>query len=1297
MSGGGPAPPAAPAGQDTDVVEARLPRGAGVAVLYPGYIGDPGAALATLGGADALSAALADAPAVLKLHLRPEDPASHPLFGMRREAPGLVLRVARRRGDPGAAPRVTVAARLTAAYTFDGLADFQYVSAEAAPPGARDLSRLGAANQPGAAEPFGAPQPLLLVPPLFSRLDVPVGFAFADPPPAAEAEPAPSSRRRVISFYDPALPPELPVPDGAYAGEAAAAQLAALRALLAERPAWPVELLLERLPGASEESLAPALAALCYQFRTGPWKSMFLACGFDPRASLAGRPYQLLAVRLPPEWAKAVRAAKAAGRPMQQPPLSQLLRFSALPVAHTTLLPLADLAEADAGLAQLLEGAPQPAALSEAYGWLTYATMQRLQQAAAARFAALVAPRLAALQREAEQPTAQQPEQAGSEQQQQREPQREQQRADGGDAMQVDQPAAELQAAAPPSGRRRPPPAPREQPVVGQEPPPLDDALGLLGLGGEAAGPELQRWIEEEAAAAAAAAAARAAGGARPAASVLSDGDGASTDAGSDWGTSGGEEASEGDELGAAIRRALIAPCAARQALHWLDLSLGPPAATSSGGSSEPAAAAMAGPLSAAELDALRAEVADAPPVVLYHYPCPDGAFAALAAALAYRARGVAAVFVPHEVYRPLELDDLALDPRAVAFLLDYAGPDGLPAALCRRVARVVVLDHHKTAAGQLADASARPANLAVHLDMARSGAAIAAEFFRPALTPDQQRMFSMVEDADLWRWALPDSEAFHAGLGDARLDYNAAANPALFDQLAALRPDDVIAQGREVLARQEVLIAEALARAAPHQLGGAAGLTRGWGTCLGVGVAGEVAKWRSALGNRLAARSAELGLTPVGLVAYTEAEMPRKDSHIKVSLRSVGGWDTSRVAEAFGGGGHAAASSCILSLAELGAWAEQARAPSRTATAGEAICAARALVLLANPPLAAMALRSLVLRAGVHALRSGAVASPAAQQAARGFASASGGGSGGLIGGLAVLGAGLWAANEYGYIDLSGVKSQLPPLPMLEAKKDYGAVRKAIEDLLDADDYDDGSYGPVLVRLAWHASGTYDKASGTGGSNGATMRFAPESEHGANAGLAVARGLLEPVKAQYPWISYADLWTLAGAVAIEAMGGPAIPWSPGRVDKADGSACPPDGRLPDAAQGAGHVRDIFGRMGFDDREMVALVGAHTVGRCHTDRSGYSGPWTNAPITFSNLYFQELVNNKWRKKKWSGPLQYEDKSGALMMLPADMALLWDRKFKAYVDLYAKDEEAFFKDFAAAFGKLLALGVPAPSA
>ena len=82
--------------------------------------------------------------------------------------------------------------------------------------------------------------------------------------------------------------------------------------------------------------------------------------------------------------------------------------------------------------------------------------------------------------------------------------------------------------------------------------------------------------------------------------------------------------------------------------------------------------------------------------------------------------------------------------------------------------------------------------------------------------------------------------------------------------------------------------------------------------------------------------------------------------------------------------------------------------------------------------------------------------------------------------------------------------------------KDDYQKVYDEIARLLvEKDDYDDGSYGPVLVRLAWHCSGTYDAATGTGGSNGATMRFAPEGDHGANAGLKNARDFLEPVKSE--------------------------------------------------------------------------------------------------------------------------------------------------------------------------------------
>jgi len=255
-----------------------------------------------------------------------------------------------------------------------------------------------------------------------------------------------------------------------------------------------------------------------------------------------------------------------------------------------------------------------------------------------------------------------------------------------------------------------------------------------------------------------------------------------------------------------------------------------------------------------------------------------------------------------------------------------------------------------------------------------------------------------------------------------------------------------------------------------------------------------------------------------------------------------------------------------------------------------------------------------------------------------------------------------------------------------------FAAVRTAIADILDQDDYDDGSIGPVLLRLAWHAAGTYDKKTNTGGSDGSTMRFEPESVHGANAGLDVARAYLEPIKKRFPQISYADLWSLAGAVAVEHMGGPHIPWRAGRSDKPDKSHCTPDGRLPDATKGADHLREIFYRMGFDDQGIVALSGAHTFGRCHPNRSGFSGPWTRAPTTFSNLYFVELTENKWTPKKWSGPRQFEDPTGEVMMLPTDLALTQDPSFKKWVELYAKDEKRFAQDFVQAFVKLQELGV-----
>lgn len=274
--------------------------------------------------------------------------------------------------------------------------------------------------------------------------------------------------------------------------------------------------------------------------------------------------------------------------------------------------------------------------------------------------------------------------------------------------------------------------------------------------------------------------------------------------------------------------------------------------------------------------------------------------------------------------------------------------------------------------------------------------------------------------------------------------------------------------------------------------------------------------------------------------------------------------------------------------------------------------------------------------------------------------------------------------------------------------------ARKDIADLIADENVvnpscDDGAQGggggvaPMLLRLAWHCSGTWCKDAKNGGSEGATMRFKPESEHGGNAGLNIARNLLEPIKAKYPDMTYADLYILAGVVAVEEMGGPKVGFRSGRSD-AIGPEDParddrfsPDGRLPDGDKGAAHIRDIFYRMGFDDQAIVALSGAHAVGRCHTDRSGFWGPWTRAETTFSNEYYRLMLEEKWTPKKthkgrkWTGPPQFENKDGDLMMLSTDLALVEDEKFRPYSEKYAKDEDLFFKDFAKYYQQLNELG------
>uniref|UniRef100_A0A1J3GX56 L-ascorbate peroxidase n=2 Tax=Noccaea caerulescens TaxID=107243 RepID=A0A1J3GX56_NOCCA len=237
----------------------------------------------------------------------------------------------------------------------------------------------------------------------------------------------------------------------------------------------------------------------------------------------------------------------------------------------------------------------------------------------------------------------------------------------------------------------------------------------------------------------------------------------------------------------------------------------------------------------------------------------------------------------------------------------------------------------------------------------------------------------------------------------------------------------------------------------------------------------------------------------------------------------------------------------------------------------------------------------------------------------------------------------------------------------------------------------------PILVRLGWHDAGTYNKNieewPQRGGAN-ASIRFEPEIKHAANAGLISALKLIEPLKEKYPNISYADLFQLASATAIEEAGGPEIPIKYGRVDVTAPEQCPEEGRLPDAGppSPADHLREVFYRMGLNDKEIVALSGAHTLGRARPERSGWGKPetkytktgpgeaggqsWTVKWLKFDNSYFKDIK---------------EKRDEDLLVLPTDAALFEDPSFKIYAEKYAEDPAAFFKDYAEAHAKLSNLG------
>ena len=212
--------------------------------------------------------------------------------------------------------------------------------------------------------------------------------------------------------------------------------------------------------------------------------------------------------------------------------------------------------------------------------------------------------------------------------------------------------------------------------------------------------------------------------------------------------------------------------------------------------------------------------------------------------------------------------------------------------------------------------------------------------------------------------------------------------------------------------------------------------------------------------------------------------------------------------------------------------------------------------------------------------------------------------------------------AEEFKALDLDALKRDL--IEVMTTSQDWWPA-----------DY--GHYGPLFIRMTWHAAGTYRIADGRGGGGSGMQRFAPLNSWPDNANLDKARRLLWPIKQKYGGkISWADLLVFAGNVAMESMGfktfgfgfgrddvwepdeifwGPEDTWLGDARHGGDGEMQGPfgadhmgliyvnpegPGGDPDPVRAARHIRQAFGRMAMNDEETVALiVGGHTFGKAH--------------------------------------------------------------------------------------------------
>jgi hypothetical protein len=278
--------------------------------------------------------------------------------------------------------------------------------------------------------------------------------------------------------------------------------------------------------------------------------------------------------------------------------------------------------------------------------------------------------------------------------------------------------------------------------------------------------------------------------------------------------------------------------------------------------------------------------------ICFYHAGCPDGFGAAWAA---WKAWG------PQGEYRPRGHDD-ALRPQELAgaevVFADIAPPNAGLRQLAREAARVLVLDHHVSALERFRAEPDLAAEVAargheVRFDLEHSGATLAWRHFHPDAPPPA--LLRYVEDQDLWRWRLPDSEAVNAAIHSYPRRFE------VWDELAKAPVERLVAEGVPIARAQRIEVERALLSAHAVTVGG-----------LRLEAVNALFL-RSQIGHELASR--RVHGAPCGVVYRVTGR------RIDCSLYSIGDFDVSRLAARYGGGGHRNAAGFHVTLAD---WLER-------------------------------------------------------------------------------------------------------------------------------------------------------------------------------------------------------------------------------------------------------------------------------------------------------------------------------------------------------------------------------------